>query len=109
MRGHADERASTSYPHDMANEVWCFHSHPPETGPRLDEGTRVRGVVVCVHRFGLGVHLDGGQTFGHVDAPFMGRPRVQALEDYPQVGTALDLEVLGYSGGRDQLRLRVLA
>jgi ribosomal protein S1 len=93
----------------MANEVWCFHSHPPETGARLDEGTRVKGVVVCVHPFGLGVHLDGGQAFGHVNAPAMGGPSVQGLEDYPQVGTALDLEVLGYSGGSDQLRLRVLA
>jgi hypothetical protein len=92
----------------MANVVWCFHSHPPSTGSRLDEGTRVAGVVVCVHPFGLGVHLDGGRAFGHVDAPFMGRPSVSGLEDYPQVGTALDLEVLGYSGGSDQLRLRVL-
>jgi hypothetical protein len=38
----------------------------------------------------------------------MGRPSVRGLEDYPQVGTALDLEVLGYSGGSQQLRLRVL-
>lgn len=93
----------------MANEVWCFHSHPPEAGSRFDEGARVRGVVVCVHPFGLGVHLDGGQTFGHVDAPFMGVPTTKGLADYPQVGTALDLEVLGYSGGSSQLRMRVLA
>jgi hypothetical protein len=63
-RDHADERASNSYPHDMANEVWCLHSHPPVTGPRLEDGTRVRAVVVRVHPFGLGVHLDGGQAFG---------------------------------------------
>lgn len=93
----------------MANEVRCFHSHPPATGPKLDEGTRVKGVVVCVHPFGLGVHLDGGRTFGHVNVSVMGRPSVSELEDYPQVGTALDLEVLGYSGESDQLRLRVLA
>jgi len=92
----------------MANEVWCFHSHPPETGPKLEEGILVKGVVVCVHPFGLGVHLDGGQIFGHVDAPAVGRPSVRGLEDYPQVGTALHLEVLGYSGGSGQLRMRVL-
>ena len=67
----------------------------------------MRGVVVCLHPFGLGVHLAEEQTFGHVDAPMMGKPSARELEDYPAVGMALGLEVLGYSG-TGQLRLRVV-
>lgn len=91
----------------MANEVWCFHSHPPEPASRLAQATRVAGVVVCVHPFGLGVLLEGGQNFGHVNVTAMGRPNAHSLEDYPQVGEVLDLEVLGYSGMRAQLILGV--
>lgn len=91
----------------MANEVRCFHSHPPDKGAELSPGARVAGVVVCVHPYGLGVHL-GERTFGHVDAPMMGVPSVRELDDYPGVGSALNLEILGYSG-TGQLRLRVLA
>jgi hypothetical protein len=75
----------------MANEVWCFHSHPPGGWARTYEGMHVKGVVVCVHTFGLGVHLNGGRTFGHVNAPAISRPSPRGLEDYPQVGTALRL------------------
>lgn len=82
----------------MANEVRCFHSHPSNAVSRLDEGARVTGVVVCVHPFGLGVHLDDGRTFGHVDAPAMGRPSARVLDDYPPVGTVLDLEVIRLLG-----------
>jgi hypothetical protein len=91
----------------MANEVWCFHSHPPSSGAQLLVGSHQSGVVVCVHGYGLGVYLTG-QVFGHVDAPMMGRPLARDLDDYPGVGSQLHLEVLGYSG-IGQLRLRVLA
>jgi hypothetical protein len=91
----------------VVNEVWCVHSHPPEGDLDLSPQTHVAGVVVCVHPYGLGVHLADKQTFGHVDAPMMGVLSAHGLDDYPSVGSTLNLEVLGYSGS-GQLRLRVV-
>lgn len=91
----------------MANEVRCFHSHPPDAEAELSSGAHVSGVVVCVHPYGLGVHVADARTFGHVDAPMMGKPSMGGLDDYPGVGSVLNLEVLGYSG-TGQLRLRVV-
>lgn len=91
---------------NMANEVRCFHSHPPDGGSRLSEETEQRGIVVCIHPFGLGVYLPDQDTFGHVDAPMMGLSTTSGLDDYPPVGSVLSLTVLGYSGA-GQLRLSV--
>lgn len=91
----------------VANEVRCFHSHPPSDEDQLAEGTEVRGVVVCVHPFGIGVYLPEKRVFGHVDAIFLGRPNPGGLPDYPGVGSDVELTAVGYSGG-GQLRLRVI-
>jgi hypothetical protein len=90
----------------VANEVRCFHSHPPDDESQLSEGGDLRGVVVCVHPFGLGVYLPAEHAFGHVDAPMMGRISTSGLDDYPSVGSVLAVRVLGYSG-TSQLRLTV--
>lgn len=91
---------------NVANEVRCFHSHPPKRETRLSDGTEHRGVVVCLHPFGLGVFLPDQETFGHVDTPMMGRSATSGLDDYPPVGSVVLLTVLGYSG-LEQLRLSV--
>jgi hypothetical protein len=90
----------------VANEVRCFHSHPPADEAQLSEGVDLRGVVICVHPFGLGVYMPDEHAFGHVDAPMMGLDSTNGLDDYPSVGSMLSLTVLGYSG-TGQLRLRV--
>jgi hypothetical protein len=68
-------------------------------------GAAAEGVVVCVHVYGLGVHLPEHGTFGHVNVPAMGLERTRSLEDYPRVGTRLSVRILGYAAG--QLRLAV--
>jgi hypothetical protein len=93
----------------VADDVRCFHSHPPLPPIRdLDEGETVRGVVVCVHVFGLGVWLPDAAQFGHVNVTHMGVPETHTLDDYPGAGASLTARVLGYSGAQHQLRLQVI-
>lgn len=92
----------------MANDVWCFHSHPPlNPAQRLEPGQTVVGRVVCVHPFGVGCILSTCEGFGHVNVTEFGRATSAGMADYPGIGETLVLEVLGYTGKSSQLRLRV--
>jgi predicted RNA-binding protein with RPS1 domain len=85
--------------------------HGPGHAPVLDEqdrlatGARVTGEVVCHHHFGLGVRVDDRDEYGHVDITAISPREVQLRcpEDFPRLGTRVEVRVLGYS--RDQLRL----
>jgi hypothetical protein len=58
---------------DVSSDVRCFHSHPPSpAGDDLAENETARGVVVCVHVFGLGIWLPDYARFGHVNVTHMG-------------------------------------
>lgn len=72
---------------------------------RLSVGSKVRGVVVCHHEFGLGLRLDGRDEYGHVDIIAIAPPDVQLAgpQDFPPIGTEVAGRGLGYAG--DQLRL----
>jgi hypothetical protein len=48
-----------------------------DEGDRLPEGTRVKGVVVCHHPFGLGMRLSGRDECGHVDIISIAPPNVR--------------------------------
>ena len=84
----------------------CMHTPPAAWRPaRLAAGCVVRGVVVCVHPFGLGVYLPDVHDFGHVNVPeFLDGP-TETLPEYPAVGEQHQFVVLGRSGVHDQLRL----
>jgi hypothetical protein len=69
-------------------------------------GAVVRGVVACIHVFGLGIYLPEERCFGHVDVIHMGIERTSGLDDYPQVGGMYALVVLGHNR-LGQLRLRI--
>lgn len=88
-------------------EGWCMHSQPPAGRTAITEGTLCEGVVVCVHRFGVGVYLPSEADFGHVDVPFLGAGPFRDLDDYPVVGSFLSLQAVGRNGF-GQLRLHVL-
>jgi predicted RNA-binding protein with RPS1 domain len=75
---------------------------------RLAAGTKVTGVVVCHHEFGLGVQLDGRGDYGHVDIVAIA-PRYVRLagpQDFPPIGTEVAGRVLGYAGDQLGLSLR---
>ena len=71
---------------------------------RLAEGTFVRGTVVCHHAFGIGVHIEGADQYGHVDVPFISDGAIRGVEDYPRLGQAISGVVIRYDG-HGQLRL----
>ncbi len=84
-----------------------MHSQPPARSVTFAPRARFRGVVTCVHPFGVGVFLPECAAFGHVNVPDLTLPADGSRMDLPEVGTELELEVLGYSAS-GQLRLRVV-
>lgn len=91
----------------MSFDSRCFHDRTePAPSTTLAERDRVRGVVVCLHRIGLGVYLPDADAFGHVNTPSMGVESVMSIDDYPLVGEWLPMVVVTSDPGR-QLRLVV--
>lgn len=84
-----------------------MHSQPPVTSVSLRPGAHFRSVVTCVHPFGVGVFLAECAAFGHVNVPHLVWPTDGRRVVPPEVGTELEVEVLGYSG-TGQLRLRAV-
>lgn len=91
----------------MDQTALCLHNGVAAVRD-YEPGTRLEGVVVCVHVFGVGVYLPNVGDFGHVNVPELvglsDRP-LRELSDYPGVGTRLDLTVIGRTGVQRQLRL----
>jgi hypothetical protein len=50
------------------------------------QGQRVRGVVVCHHSFGIGIHVGERDQYGHVDVPQISEGVIRGPEDYPRLG-----------------------
>jgi ribosomal protein S1 len=88
---------------------WDMHDHGEElTRPaaaQRSEGSAVTGTVVCHHPFGLGVHIDDGDEYGHVNITEIGVDSLRGPEDFPPIGSAVTVTVLGYTGIHAQLRL----
>lgn len=86
---------------------WDMHSDTDtrvDPTRRLAEGTFVRGKVICHHPFGIGVHVDEADQYGHVDVPFIRDGVTRGVEDYPLIDQIISGVVLGYDGF-GQLRL----
>jgi hypothetical protein len=55
---------------------WDMHGHGEElkrqSAVQRLRGASVTGTVVCHHLFGLGVHIDDGNEYGHVNITEIG-------------------------------------
>ncbi len=86
-----------------------MHNQPPNLPESTSPAQTVtRGVVICVHEYGVGVYLPEARDFGHVDVPELGVVTARYPTDYPKIGAVLLLTVFGRSG-LGQLRLGVTA
>jgi ribosomal protein S1 len=88
---------------------WDMHGHGEElkrqAGAQRSKGASVTGTVVCHHPFGLGVHIDDCNEYGHVNITEIGVDPLRGPEDFPPIGSVVTATVLGYTGIHAQLRL----
>ena len=88
---------------------WDMHDHGEEltrqAAAQRSEGATVTGTVVCHHPFGLGIHIDDGNEYGHVNITEIGVDPLRGQEDFPPIGSVVTATVLGYTGIHAQLRL----
>jgi predicted RNA-binding protein with RPS1 domain len=87
---------------------WDMHRDPLPVVPQdfeLASGTRIEGSVICHHPYGFGVRLPSVDQYGHVDITEVSEGTVLGEDDFPPIGEALALTVIGYTEIGRQLRL----